>query len=602
MNNDALRVKDAVDIVSYAQARVPSLKKVGRLFKACCPVHSEKTPSFVVSLDTQQWRCYGACATGGDVISLVMWLDHATFGEALQTLADYAHISLTPLTHTQINAQAIDGRQAGLLRCASDIFHAHLYTPAAHGAYTYLRDVRGLTDETLKAFQIGYAPQDWQWLHDPLKALGYSDDELLDTGLCKQGEKTGKLYDAFRGRLIFPICDARGQVRGFGARTMTDESPKYLNSPQSDAFNKSTLLYAFHRAKSAIRETGRVIVCEGYMDVLQAHNHGFTNVVGQMGTAFTKAQIETLSQVPMILFALDADRAGQAATQRIAEDHIKSGLDLRLLVIEHGKDPDDMIKANPDAWAHAANTARPLVDVLIERAAEGLSQNATVLEKQGLERRLSPLVTVSGNAAYTLENHHKLARILGLPESVPRPVLTIVPPTPKATPMPSALEMAVLYSILVNDDQWWLERAAVLLAKSCPDELPYALGPLVPLDFPHPLAQRLMGLILTATRTGVRPVYDFVETQAKDTDVEALYERLFNLPSIEAVFEADVKRVPRNDRYETFIDQVFRLRTLRLQEDMKTLSSLGDDDSIARWDECARAKSYLCRLSSAAGR
>lgn len=597
--SDFTRVKDAIRLESF----IPGLKKSGRNYLMCCPLHSEKSPSFVVNPETQSWRCYGACAKGGDVFDFVMARDHLSYAEALQSLADYAHVSPSPRTRETVKAQSLDERLGGLLTSAMLIYTQALYAPhdKARAALSYLVETRGLTPQILQTFHVGYASL--ATIMTPLRGKGYTDQEMYEAGLLSRSDE-GRLYDRFRNRIVFPICDDKGQVRGFGARAMGDEQPKYLNSPQSDAFDKSSLLYGLHRAKGTIRQAERCIVVEGYMDCLQAHQAGYTNVVAQMGTAFTRAQLDTLAKLnPTMIFALDSDAAGQNATRRIAEEHIKSGLDLRLLAIEGGKDPDDMIKASPDAWGQAVNDARPLVDVLIEVAVTGLSKHATVLEKQKIVKALSPLLKVADNAPYTVENMRKLAFALSLPEgSLLRPELTVLRPIPKPASMPSALEMAALHNILVNDDDRWIDRANAKLMCACPEDLPYALAPLSPVDFIHPLAQRLMGLIVAGQRSGQASIDLFVQEQSRGTDVEGLYDRLQYLPTIEAIFAADVKASARNDSYETFVSQVVRLRDMRLKNDMAALSGLGDEASLLRWDECSRARAALCQLSSVAGK
>lgn len=584
---DIQRVKEAIRLESY----IPGLKKAGRLFKMCCPFHNEKTPSFVVTPETQQWRCYGSCGTGGDVYAFVMQRDHCTFGEALKTVAADAHITLTPRTRTALKEDAQSARTEALLKTVADLYHAFLLGDEGRSAYRYLTE-RGLTADTIVQWQIGLAPASWDWLTGRLLMRGYTAKELLALGLAKDNDKGG-VYDAFRGRIIFPIRDERGHIVGFGGRALGRDdglAPKYINSTQSDAFNKSSLLYGLHRARTGIRQTGRAVIVEGYMDVLTAHQAGFTNVVAQMGTALTPSQRDLLrSYTPTLVLALDGDAAGQSATQRAAETHIASGMDLRVFALPTGMDPDDLIRAKSQLWESGVNEAPSLVDVFIAQRVASLSQDANVLQKQTLQRDLTPHLTVKHNPEYTQENLTKLAQALDL---MVRPALVVLPPAPKPASQPSPLEMAVLHNLIVNDDDRWFERINVLLSHVCSDA-PYALATLRSIDFPNPLAARMMGLIWAAVSARVRPVHEYVEDQIEGTDLKHLYMQILELPAVQGVSRAEALTMPRHDNYQMFVEWVFRLRLIRLREDMRVLSGLGDEASIARWSECSRGVSYL---------
>lgn len=413
-------IKSRLDIVSYIQQTVP-LKKAGRHYKACCPFHAEKTPSFVVNPETQTWRCFGACAEGGDVFSFAMKLHNWTFKDAQRELGRQVGIEVRPRSPQQQSADDHLDLLRGLLQTAAEFFHTRLLENSA--PLDYARRKRGFSDTTLAAYGIGYAPDAWTALRDHLSALGYSDDVLVEAGLARRSEG-GRVYDYFRNRLIIPIRDERGRVIGFGARALApDDNPKYLNSPQTPLFDKSRTLFGLDAAKRAIRDTETAVIVEGYMDAIQAHQTGFLNVVAQMGTAMTEPQLRLL--VPRwarcIILALDADAAGQSATMRSLEvaraalqaDYTgKLKVELRVLQIPDAKDPDDLLREDPARWQALVDAAVPVADYVIDTEIAALPADAGAQQVEDLARRLLPILLTSNNNQYIRENVQKLARRL----------------------------------------------------------------------------------------------------------------------------------------------------------------------------------------------
>lgn len=410
-------IKSRLDIVSYIQQTVP-LKKAGRHYKACCPFHAEKTPSFVVNPETQTWRCYGACAEGGDVLSFAMKLHNWSFGEAQQELGRQVGIEVRPRTQQQRAADDHLDMLRGLLQTAAEFFHTRLLESSA--PLDYARRKRGFSDATLAAYGIGYAPDAWTALRDHLSALGYSDDVLIEAGLARRSD-SGRVYDYFRNRLIIPIRDERGRAIGFGARALApDDNPKYLNSPQTPLFDKSRTLFGLDAAKRAIRDTETAVIVEGYMDAIQAHQTGYLNVVAQMGTAMTEPQLRLL--VPRwarrIILALDADAAGQSATMRGLEvaraalqaDYTgKLKVEMRVLQIPDAKDPDDLLREDPARWQALVDAAVPVADYVIDTEIAALPADAGAQQVETLARRLLPILLASDNSQYSRENVQKLA-------------------------------------------------------------------------------------------------------------------------------------------------------------------------------------------------
>lgn len=386
--SDIEEVKARLDIVDVVGGYVP-LQKAGRTFKAPCPFHSEKTPSFVVSPERQTWHCFGACGTGGDVFSFVMKHDGLEFGEALRVLAERAGVRLKE-RHVSEEQDRARQRLFEANEAAGEYFRRQLKTDGGKEAMSYV-ERRALDDATVQSFGLGYSTPQWEDCLGHLRGLRFTDREIVGAGLALQGDN-GALHDRFRNRLMFPVWDARGRTIGFGARALDDSMPKYLNTAQTPLFDKGGTLYALNKAQDAIRSEGRAVVVEGYMDVIAAHQFGFTNVVAQMGTALTERQVKILKKLTgQIVLALDADAAGADAAVRghdvVRESNREDGaipviswrglvgyqetsaVDLRVVVLPHGKDPDDFIRNEPDAWRALIEDARPVLEFRLERAA-----------------------------------------------------------------------------------------------------------------------------------------------------------------------------------------------------------------------------------------
>ena len=362
-------VKARLDIVEVISQRVP-LQRSGNSYKANCPFHQEKTPSFHVFPDRQSWRCFGSCATGGDVLSFVMRADSLEFGEALRQMAQQTGITLPQRGQSTQNEGAHKINED-----TRAFFQRTLASAQGASAREYLEQ-RGLDKQAIEAFGVGLSPSDGESLKNHLVREGYSQEELANAGVVRTGDD-GVNHDLFRGRLMFPIRDAHGNLVGFGARTLDGSEPKYLNSPQGPLFDKSRLLYAMERARTDVRKEGAVIV-EGYMDAIAAHQAGFKNVVAQMGTALTGFQVDEIRHLTgKMTMALDQDAAGQAATLRSLDVVLENfrtkttnssgpdgatktvDADPRIIVMPPGQDPDEVIHRSPSDWSKLVESAIP---------------------------------------------------------------------------------------------------------------------------------------------------------------------------------------------------------------------------------------------------
>jgi DNA primase len=424
-------VKERLDIVDVISGYVP-LKKAGRSFKGLCPFHAEKTPSFIVFPDTQSWHCFGACGTGGDVFSFIMKRENLEFGEALQLLAKQAGVELAPRGPSETAEEKRKERLREINTAAAQYFH-NLLLQSKEGARAgeYLAR-RGIGSETISVFQLGYALDAWEALKDHLVGRGYEVADILAAGLIVEREGGG-YYDRFRGRLIFPIRDRRGQVIGFGGRVLDDGLPKYLNSPQTPLFDKSSVLYGIDLAKGAIRRENMVVIVEGYMDVLMAHQHGIANVVASMGTALTETQLRVLKRLTKkFILALDADVAGDQATLRglaLARETLDHQIvpvptprglisyeerldaEIRIITLPEGKDPDEVIREDPERWNELVQAALPVVDYYFEALTSDLDLNSAKGKSEAV-RGLLPIIQEITDSTEQTHYVQKLSRLV----------------------------------------------------------------------------------------------------------------------------------------------------------------------------------------------
>ncbi|OBR95754.1 DNA primase [Clostridium ragsdalei P11] len=364
------KIKDASDIVDIISESV-KLKRAGRNYLGLCPFHQEKTPSFSVSVDKQIYKCFG-CGEAGNVITFVMKLKKLTFPEALKILADRANIDLDETGNGNSNRKNTYEKLYRLNIEAARYFYNCLNKNKI--AKSYMLN-RGITEKTMNKFGIGYSVDSWNDMLIFLKKKGFTELDMLSDGLIIKGKK-GNYYDRFRNRIIFPVFDFRGKVIGFGGRVLDDSKPKYLNSPETHLFKKGINLYGLNFAIK--NNTSRMfIIVEGYMDCISLHQYGITNAVASLGTALTINQAKLMARyVDKVIISYDADAAGQIATVR-GLDILKSvGLEVRVLVVPQGKDPDEFIRNNgKDAFLELVDKALPLIEYRIQSIKNNMNFN-----------------------------------------------------------------------------------------------------------------------------------------------------------------------------------------------------------------------------------
>jgi DNA primase len=447
--SDVDEIKQRIDIVDLVSQHV-ALKRAGRGYTALCPFHTERTPSFHVDPSRQTWHCFGACGTGGDIFSFVMKKEGCEFREAMNILAERAGVAVHQKRDVQEDARR--GRLYDVNEAAAAFFAAALrasdgaYAAGASRAREYVAE-RRLADASVDRFQLGYAPNSWDALLHHLESRGFSAADAVAAGIAIEGDRGA--YDRFRHRLMFPIRDDRGRVAGFGGRLLPgdalgasgDNQPKYVNTSQSPIFDKGALLYALDLAKDAIRNEGRAVIVEGYMDVIAAHEHGFTNVIASMGTALTERQVSLLKRhTKNLVLALDADAAGSDATVRgvqvvaDAVDHetipvanwrgvIKHqetlAADIGVLTMPEGRDPDDVIRNDAASWPQLVNDAKPVLDYLFD-AVTARHDLSMPRERSAVAAELLPMIAAVSDRVVQSHYLQQLARIAQTDEATLR--------------------------------------------------------------------------------------------------------------------------------------------------------------------------------------
>jgi len=409
-------VKQRLDIVDVVGQYV-QLQKAGRNYRALCPFHAERTPSFFVSPERQSWHCFGACGTGGDILSFVMKKENLEFGEALRLLAERAGVTLA---EQRPEEEAERNRLREANEAAASFYHRALLSSEAGQTAKHYLEERGQDLKTIQDFQLGYSPSGWDSLCQHLRERGYRDEELVAAGLAVEGERG--LRDLFHQRIMFPITDMRGRVVGFGGRSLPIEGqeetqPKYLNTPQTAGFDKGSLLYALDKAKEEIRRQGLAVIVEGYTDAIAAHQHGFPNVVASMGTALTERQARLLKRFSRdVVLALDADTAGQEATLRAVEYQDILGRDIRVVILPEGRDPDEVIRSDPENWPALLASAQPLLDYKFEAVSSALDLSQPRQRSQAVDELL-PLLAAIGDRIVQAHYLQRLARLAQVRES-----------------------------------------------------------------------------------------------------------------------------------------------------------------------------------------
>ncbi|MEQ4490058.1 MAG: DNA primase [Dehalococcoides mccartyi] len=573
MNDAVEEIKQKLDIVSFI-GQYTKLTKAGRTMRGICPFHSEKHGSFFVYPEAQNWHCFGACNTGGDIFAFVMKKEGLDFKGALELLAEKAGVSLP----SQINPQIRDQRERlyEINLAAAQYYHNLLLnSPQAESARSYLKS-RGLNEQSLADFQLGYALPEWQGLYDYLKERGYTDEDLLKAGVIVRSDE-GRIHDRFRNNIIYPIANYKGQIAGFGARVMDNSQPKYRNSPQTDLFDKSSLLYGLHLASASIREKNQAIIVEGYMDAIMSHQGGFTNTVACMGTALTDRQIALVKrQTKHLILGLDADSAGEEATLRAIDYENQIESEIRVAVPEGGKDPDEIIRHAPQTWQEILDNAHPLLDYIFEHSHKGLDLSSAA-GKAGLTDRLLPIISKMEDG---VRQSHYLGKLAEMVSTSQNRILERMKKLKNETRITKVLEKEAPSKTVAAAKNPALEEYALSLLFKSP-ELSRFAGKLHPEYLEIPQYRELLAIYSqSAEKDNLRA--------ALDENLREYYDNLMN-------------KNPANDNIEDkFYDLCLRLRerylrnlAVKLNQALNEISQPETAEYQTLNDQCVKVNEEL---------
>lgn len=519
----AEEVKSRLDIVEVIQEYI-SLKPAGANWRARCPFHDEKTPSFMVSKPKQMWHCFG-CGEGGDVFSFVMRQEGMEFPEALRLLAVKAGVALRsepPAVRSERD------RLLGVMDLAAKFWASVLWnTNEAAAARQYLQEERHILPDTIREWEIGFAPESWDSLIIALGKRGIPEDDVIRVGAAvKKMQTRGRgAYDRFRNRIMFPICDAHGRTIGAAGRAMpgSDSEAKYVNTPETMLYHKGSVLFGLDKAKQDIRKENVAVIVEGNLDVIASHQAGVKNVVAASGTALTEEQCLLLKRfTDRLVFCFDADAAGEAATLRALMVAFAQGFTVELIELpkradgSRYKDPDECIRSGVELWRQAIGAAEPVIDRYLRRAREEKDLRK-LEEKQSLTKLLLPVIAKLPDAVAKAHYLRALAEVVGVPEGHLREALSGSPSEASPTrPQAAAVQPKQRDQRYAAGEQF----LAALVRQ--PSQMPYAAMTVTPDMLPASLAPLYAEMVVHYTETH--------DNQRVAWSDEAFRERLQQLP------------------------------------------------------------------------
>lgn len=404
------QILDNVNIVEVLNEYIP-LKRSGQNFKACCPFHNEKTPSFVVSPQKQIFHCFG-CGEGGNTLGFLMKYENLTFPEAIEMLAKRAGVELP--RRSAPGKTSLSDKLYEINAAAAQFYGKQLAGPNGAKARGYLKE-RGINDQTVKDFILGYAPEGWENLKNVLLRKKIPAKLLRQAGLTLESKKGTSDYDRFRNRIIFPIANERGKIVAFGARVLDDTVPKYLNSPETDIYSKGRMLYGLNLSKAAIRQKGYAVIAEGYMDVIIPYQKGVRNVVATSGTALTSDQGRCLKRyTDTAVMVFDSDQAGQMASLRGVDVLLEADLRVKIAELPQGEDPASYVQQHGgEAFEKILKQAKDLFNYKLEV----LLERFTMENKAAIVEEMLPTIALVNNAVTKADYLRRLAQRLDIHES-----------------------------------------------------------------------------------------------------------------------------------------------------------------------------------------
>ena len=501
------RVRESTDILGVVASYVP-LKKKGRNYWGCCPFHSEKTPSFSVAPEKGFFYCFG-CHAGGNVFKFISMIENISYFDAIRLQAEKLGIPLPDQEKSEKDIEKekkiVDLRR--IMEMAQAFFHNCLVKTKYGAAGLHYFAGRGIGADVIEEFRLGFAPDAPGKLRDAFKKRGISEQLLLECGLV--AERQNSIYDKFKNRVMIPIADDRGRVVGFGGRVLGEGVPKYLNSPETLLFNKRKLLFGLDRAKKAIRDEGKVILVEGYMDAISLSAAGIKNVVASLGTAFTSEQCKLLLRcTDEICFCYDSDEAGQRATMRALSIVHLTGAKARVLIIPDGKDPDEFVrKHGSDAFRKLAKESRSIGDFHLEY----VQRTNDIRTLDGKNKALKALLPVLKESNPVEQNEYikRLRSTLGIDEGIIRQEIAMYHDDSTKTGYRSRTERPLVNT--VDDAVRRAGRALLRRAWHDPGVAVMVVAELGNEPFPYPIHEKLLRYLAGCSETGASPSEERIE-------------------------------------------------------------------------------------------
>lgn len=560
-------IRDRTDLVGFIGEYVP-LKKTGRNYKGLCPFHPEKTPSFNVSPDRNIFRCFG-CGAGGNVFTFLMHAEGMSFVEAVRHLARRAGVEVPAPSAEEATDARRRERLLQVTRRAASLYHRYLLEAAeAEVARSYVAD-RGLADDIIEAFELGFAPAGWDFLVTKAQASGVSTQDLEAVGLVVRSERSGGHYDRFRARLIFPIKDHRGEVVGFGGRVLDPHATeaKYINTPETVLYQKGRLLYGMEKARQAAQDVDELLVTEGYFDVITAHQAGLANIVATLGTALTEQHARLIGRYAQrVTLVFDADQAGVAAARRGADHLVAEGLQVKVMTLPAGEDPDSYLRsAGLEAFTVARKEAKPLIDFLLEELLRA-EEAASPAGKGRVARELMPLVGRIPNLVERDEAVRRVAVVLGVREEALRDEFRRLRTETRRPTAPAAPAVAP-----VGREAMWPEEELLLRILLQEPAALEAAADLAPDVLNDGSLQAICRALLEVAEEGEVALARLID-KLPDAELAALAVQLAETPH-----GLDDFRVGLRDSLSAIEERALRERVRELEQALKEAEEAGDD-------------------------
>ncbi len=564
-------IKDRLNIAEVIGGYI-QVKKAGSAFKALCPFHHEKTPSMQISPQKQIWHCFG-CGEGGDVISFVQKYENLEFKEALRLLADRAGVQLPEFRPRNPEAENEKDTLFRINDFAARFYHQVLVSDLrGKDALKYLLE-RGLSLETINKWQVGFAPDDFHALEQALASKQVRQADMVKAGVSTKNER-GQVYDRFRGRITFPIFDLSNRCLGFSARILKDDgkSAKYVNSPETIIYNKSRVLFGLNFAKNVARQKEEIVVVEGQMDCISAHQAGIANVVASSGTALTESQLDLLSRFTRHLkFCFDADAAGLKATRRAIEMYLGKDFVVKIVDLKGAKDPDELLKAGPDKFLSLVAQAPLFMDYYLAKAFENY-QEKSVEQKKEAARDVLPLIKALTDAVEQDHYVRVLAEKLGASEKAVRQSLAAVKSPGQPSPATKIAKKSELHGQVTRNG---LEKESFGGILSYPDFARQAREKLNLEDFENP---------------EIRQALEFFFNSAEgfpDKSLSVAKEALFMVESLVENAQGNHEAVEKQLFKSLAMLKVTVIKQLlgKLQQDLKFAENAVDKPQIAKIQE-----------------